>query len=535
MYEKERLDSPGQITRREALRLLGGGGVLAMSGASVLAACTASPGREPTSPGQESIQRGGTLRLGVIGSGGAETLSVATALGQADWSRIHSLYDRLYLMDRSGAPVPALAESGEHDGTAKVWTFRLRDGVVFHDGKPLTADDLMYSIQTWKTPESYFNPVVSPIIDFSALRKRDRLTVEVPLKLPVADLPSLLVYLYGSIIPEGFTDFAHPVGTGPFKYQSFTPGSQSVFTANRNYWQEGVPYVDELVVDSSFQDDTPRVNALLAGDIDYAPQLPYGVARQYASSDQFQVKAVDGPQAQFFYMRVDTGVTKDNRVRQALRLLVNREEMVKVVQAGYGSVGNDLPGDTRQYFASDLQRSYDPEQAKSLLKAAGQEDLHMQLKTAPVAAGFVESATLLKQQAALAGVTIDVETLSAAVFYTPAGGYGVNQFSQDYWGQLPSLTAFYLQGMLTNAPYNVAHWGDPEEDKLIYDAAAAVDPAVAEQRWHAVQQRQFDQGGLILWGTQPFIDGLANNVHGVGPSAGSFADDFNFRTAWLSS
>jgi peptide/nickel transport system substrate-binding protein len=234
-------------------------------------------------------------------------------------------------------------------------------------------------------------------------------------------------------------------------------------------------------------------------------------------------------------MRVDTGPTKDVRVRQALRLLTNRDELVKVVQSAIGTVASDLPGYGRPNFASDLKRPYDLDQAKSLLKSAGQSDLHVQLVTGPVAAGFVESATLFKQQAALAGVTVDVKTQPAAVFWTAAGGYGTNQFSQDYWGQVPSLTAFYLQSFVTGAPYNDTHWASPEGDKLIYDAAGAVDPTLAEQRWHDAQQVQFDQGGMILWGTTPFIDGLANKVQGVGPSEASFANDFNFRTAFLSS
>jgi peptide/nickel transport system substrate-binding protein len=437
-------------------------------------------------------------------------------------------------MDEKGNPVPLLLASGEHDATAKLWTFRLRDGVVFHNGKPLTADDLMYTIRTWASPGSYYAPVMGTVIDYPAVRKVDRLTVQVPLKLAVADFPSLLVYLNGAIIPDGFTDFAHPVGTGPFKYQSFTPGSQSVFTKNRNYWMTGKPYLNELIVTSSFQADPPRVNALLAGSIDYLPQLAFNYARQYSSGGQFQVKAVQGPQASFFYMRTDTGPTKDVRVRQALRLLVNREQMVRDVYNGYGSVGNDLAGYTRQFFASDLQRSYDPEQAKSLLKAAGQENLHIQVRTGNVDAGFVPSTTLLKQQAALAGVTIEIDTLNPAVFWTAAGGYGTNQFSQDYWGQVPSLTAFYLQSFVTGAAYPDTHWGTPAHNKAVFDAVAAVDPAVAEQRWHAAQLQQFDQGGMILWGNLPFIDGLANNVHGIGPSQASFANDFNFRTAWMS-
>src|SRR5262249_17399004 len=149
------------------------------------------------------VRRGGNLTVGVITGGTAETVNPAVAVTIPDTIRCNALYDELYVLDTSGLPVPALAESGEHDGTGKGWTFRLRDGVVFHNGKSMTADDLLYSIHTWAASSSFFHPVVGPIIDFPGIRKRDRLTVEMPLKVAVAELPSLLIYYTAAIIPDG--------------------------------------------------------------------------------------------------------------------------------------------------------------------------------------------------------------------------------------------------------------------------------------------------------------------------------------------
>jgi peptide/nickel transport system substrate-binding protein len=509
---------------------------------SLLAACGGSSNTSSGLTSSEAtttsaaIRRGGKLTVGVITGGTAETLNPAKAITIPDGIRINALYDGLYIQDPSGVPVPALAQSGEHDGTGRTWTFRLRDGVVFHNGRQLDADDLLYTIHTWSLSTSSFYSVMAPIIDFGGVRKRDKLTVEVPLKRPIAELPSLLVYNGGAVIPAHFTDFSHPIGTGPFKYESFTPGQQSIFSANANYWFHGQPYVDSLVVNSSFAEDTARTNALLSGAVDYAPQLPYTFAREYASSANapFRLSQAPGPQVQYFYMRVDSGPTKDVRVRQAMRLLTNRTQMREEALSDFGGTGNDLTGYTLPHFGSDFTRPYDPEQARALLKAAGQENLHLQLKTAPVTTGFVESATLLKQQAAAAGVSIDVITLPASNFYTTSGGYGTNQFSQDYWTQMPSLTAFYLQTLIKGAPYNTPHWGSPAEDKVIFDAVAATEPAVAEQRWHAAQAAQFDRGGLIVWDTQPWIDGHLARVEGVHATRAGFADDYNFRSAWLS-
>jgi peptide/nickel transport system substrate-binding protein len=531
------------LTRRQVLQA-GLGGALAISGGTLLAGCggtgtgsasgVSSGGVSSGGVSSAAVRRGGTLTVGMITAGTGETLNVATGFTLPDLARSYQLYEGLYALTNDKQIVPALAESGEHDSTGKVWTFQLRDGVVFHNGKPLTADDVLYTIRTWATSASYFNPVMAPIIDFPALRKRDGRTVEVTLKLPVAEFPSLLTYYTGSIIPDGFKDFKHPVGTGPFKFESFVPGTQSVFLANRDYWVTGKPYMDKLVINSSFANDGSRVNALLGGQIDIAPQFPYQQAKQYAAGSQVRVSTALGPQCQMFYLRVDAGPGKDPRVREAFRLLTNRKEMQDVVLLGYGAQGNDIPGYGLPHFADSLQRPYDVEQAKSLLKAAGQENLHIQLKTSPITAGFVDSATLLKQQAALAGVTINIDTVDPTVFYTAAGGYLSNTFSQDYWTLIPSLTSFYMQALITHGPYNVTHWGSPSADRVLLDAVGAINASDAQQRWSAVQELQFNEGGYIIWDVEPFIDGYGLSVQGVSATPAGFANNYDFKSAWLS-
>src|SRR5262245_51681580 len=122
MDPNEPIQRPNTISRRDALRVFGGG-ILAVSGASaLLAACTNSTTSGQANPsGSADIKRGGTLRVGVIGAGTAESLNVRTALSQPDWLRVNSLYERLYILGTDGNPAPSLAESGEHDGTGQVW------------------------------------------------------------------------------------------------------------------------------------------------------------------------------------------------------------------------------------------------------------------------------------------------------------------------------------------------------------------------------------------------------------------------------
>lgn len=517
------------VDRRELLRW----GGAALLGIPLLAACGGNGGSPGSAGAPGEVRRGGRLTVGMITAGRTETLDVRKGFTLPDTARNYQLYEGLYALDSNNKPVPALAASGEHNAEATLWTFRIRDGVQFHNGKPLTAEDVLYTIRSWASEESYFNPVVGPLIDFAALRTRDPMTVEVPLHSGIAELPSLLAYYTAGVIPDGFTDFDTPVGTGPFVYESFQPGTRSVFSANKNYWQEGKPYVDELVINSSFSDDEARLNALLAQQIDVAPQLPFTQARQYSGGNQFRVSVGNGPQCQMFYMRVDEGPARDVRVRQAMRLLIDRDAMIQNVLAGFGELGNDLPGYGLEYFAGDLTRSRDVDQARSLLRAAGQRDLRIELITSPITAGFVESATLLKQQAAEGGVTVDITRQDPSVFFTDAGGYMRNTFSQDYWTLIPSLTAFYLQGLVTDAPYNVTHWGGAAADGQVRAAIAETDPVRAADRWRDVQQAQFDEGGYIIWSAQPYIDGYRNAVQGIEATPSGFANNYDFKSAWL--
>ena len=147
---------------------------------------------------------------------------------------------------------PALALSAEPNKDANVWTIRLRSGVTWHDGRPFTADDVVYTFHGWANPANFAHAATGNLIDFSGLRKSDSLTVEVPLVASVADFPAFLTTYNNFIIQDGTTahDFkTGPQGTGPFSFVSFTPGQSSVFKRNPNYWESGKPYVDQVVVD----------------------------------------------------------------------------------------------------------------------------------------------------------------------------------------------------------------------------------------------------------------------------------------------
>ena len=199
-------------------------------------------GRLSTGPSGGSPTRGGTLRVGLLSAGSAETLDVRMPFNFPDFIRIFQLLDPLFFQGPRGIMSPGLATEAHPNSDFTVWTLKLRDGVVWHDGKPFTADDVVYTIQnSWGAKSGLNYGLYSPIIDFKGVRKMDNLTVEIPLLRSIAQFEQLTFTQASHVIQNGTTDFSRPVGTGPFNYKSFNPGSQSVFTANKDYWRSPYP------------------------------------------------------------------------------------------------------------------------------------------------------------------------------------------------------------------------------------------------------------------------------------------------------
>ncbi len=421
---------------------------------------------------------------------------------------------------------------------ASVWTFRLRKGVVWHDGKPFTADDVVYTIQkAWSSPENFSSALVNEIVDFKGVRKRDELTVEVPLLLPIAEFPSITCIPNTWVVQDGTTDFNKPVGTGPFVYESFSPGSRSVFSANKDYWISGQPYVDELIVDSSFSEPSTTMNALLSGQIDIMPGPPAALAKANAEAGKINLGNIEGPGWGAPIARVDQPPFNDKRVVKAFKLMSDREIVVNSVFDGFGTPGNDCPGATLKYWASDFKPEHDPEKAKSLLKEAGQENLSLSLQTSPILTGMVELATVFSQQAKESGVTVDVKQIDPSQFFSPSL-YLRRQFGMQIWTSgINSLPLFYLTTVYPGAPYNETHWGegvDESSNALLRAALGELDESKAAEKWHAVQEQQVDAGGMMILANVNWLDAYAPSVRGAKTTNAGISNNFTYRTTWLS-
>ena len=520
------------FSRREFLKA-GLAGSLAVGAGGLLSACGTGNTIKPfTTSNLGKPQTGGQLRTGLTGGSTADTLSPLNPITNVDFSRINNLYEPLIGLTPEAQPVYVLAEEVTPNANATEWTIRIKQGITFHNGKPLTADDVIYtfrSILNPKAPGSAAAGLAS--IDAKAMTKLDAYTVRIPCSTPFATLAqALAIPGYADIIPVGF-NLAAPVGTGPFKVKSFSPGTQSTFVRYDGYWQTGSPYLDEIVI-TDYADQTSQVNSLLAGQVDAVNLLSEDVISEVQGESKNVLLSAGGGWNPFT-MRVDQAPFNDVRVRQALRLLVDRQQMLDLVFGGFGTLGNDLFGIwAPEYDHSLPQRHQDIDQAKSLLKAAGAEGLHVTLVTADIAQGAVLAAQVFAQQASAAGVAVSVDDVTVNEFY--GSNYLSWPFAQDYW-----FYNFYLPQVslatLPKAPFNETHWNNARYNSLYAQAIATTDASLSTELAHEMQLIEYNEGGYIIPFFPPVIDGFATNVGGLVPSkSGLSLNAYDFKGVWLS-
>jgi peptide/nickel transport system substrate-binding protein len=315
-------------------------------------------------------------------------------------------------------------------------------------------------------------------------------------------------------------------------FKSFEVGVRSLCVRNPDYWENGKPYVDEWE-DISIDDNAARLNALLGGQIDMMSQLDFAQARAQQGKGKIKVVNAPSPAYQVFIMRTDRAPFNDVRVRQAFRLIADRQALINVALSGFGTLGNDLFGKNLPYYAESLPpRKQDIEQAKSLLKQAGKSDLAVTLQTSDIVPGFTQAATLFAQQAAKAGVKVSIKKEPANSYFDTSLLYTKMTFAQSYW-TTGSLAAWYTQALVSGATWNETHFKDAAYDALIKKAIGARTVAEAKSLWNKVQKVQYDRGGYIGWANQNIVDATSTKVNGMKPSAFFNLGGFNYRDVWL--
>lgn len=525
MIEPRTLKDRG-VSRRDLFRYAGAG-LAAAAVAGVLDACTPSTG-SGTAFSTSTPVKGGTLRAGLTGGGAAATLDAATPLNNVDFARVAALYNPLIVMNKDAIGVNALAELIEPSADAMSWTIRLKDGLTFHNGKSVTADDVLFTLNRVASNQ-YGGSSALTQVDMKNAQKLDELTVKLPCFAPYAILDQALYAnaYYLGIVPTDY-DPQNPVGTGPFTFQSFTPGQQSVFAANTDYWDTAA-YVDSLVI-SNYADETAQLNALQSQQVDLVNQLSAASTGIAQATGQVLISQGGAPVP--IVMRTDKAPYNDVRVRQALRLLVDRAQMNSVVFDGNGTVGNDVFGIWDPDYDSSLpQREQDIEQAKSLLKQAGQSDLQITFTVGDVGNGAVQTAQVFADQAKQAGVTVDIQKVTVTDYF--GSNFLSWDLSIDPWSYVPYLP---MAGYTTTpgAPYPETHFDNAQYNSLYAQAIGTVDENARRELSHEMQLIDYNEGGYIVPQFAATIDAAGKSVGGLTASkTGLSFGDFDFKSMWV--
>ncbi|MEU9187441.1 ABC transporter substrate-binding protein [Streptomyces sp. NPDC048484] len=519
-----------RLRRRGLLAAASGIGALALVGCGG----PDDPAADGSGNGKDGKpRRGGRLRAAFAGGGASETLDPHLANLFADVARAKALFDKLADYGDDLSARPRLAAGWEPNSGLDRWKVTLRKA-DFHDGKPVTAEDVLFSYRRIADPGKAFRAKASlEPIDLKASRAVDERTIEFVLKRPTAEFPNVLAAFGAYIVPDGSSDSGFdkkPVGSGPFRFVSFAPGSSALFRRNDDYW-DGAPHLDEVEFVVA-NEESARVNALLGGQVEYAHELNPTTARAHEGKGQIEIVRLQNSAMQAFAMKTDRAPFDDRRVREAFFLIADRQELVDGALSGAGEVGNDLFGKGYEYYADDLpQREQDLDRARSLLKKAGAEKLKVTLDTSAVAAGFTEAASIFRDQAAEAGVTVDVRMGSKDSYWADILDSGTLCCYRS--GAMP-IESHLSQRLLTDSTTNATRWHHKDFDALYQQAQSTKDGKERAAVFGRMQRRLYAEGGFLVWGFADWIIGTARSVRGVEREAPANTLDWaRFDKVWL--
>ena len=498
LKELESLLSRGQISRREFLARMSALGLTAAL-SPVLS----------TTPARAVPKKGGKLKLGLSGGSTTDDLDPATI---ADITPRHInwlLKNNLVEIDHKGNAVPELAESWEPSSDAAQWTFKIRKGVEFHNGKTLDAEDVIFSINHHRGEEtkSAAKSFVKPIKDIKADGKH---TVIFTLEGGNADFPFILSDVHLSIFPAGTTDLG--IGTGGYKLMSFEPGVRCFAKRNPNYWKKGRAHFDEVEI-ICIGDVVARQNALKTGQIDAMSMVDLRTAHLFEKAPDIQIVRVTGRKHYTFPMQMDISPYDNKDVRLALKLAVDRKHLVKTVLHGYGSLGNDHPiAPVMRYYASELsQREYDPDKARFHLKKAGLDGHVFKLHTArDLYTGAVDAAVLYKEHAAKAGINIRVVLEAKDGYWKKV--WMKKPWCACYWSGRPTEDMMFTTTYASESKWNDSNFKHERFNKLLKEARAELNNAKRREMYVEMQKIIRDDGGSVIPIFTDFVDAANSNV-----------------------
>ena len=497
----------GRISRREFMGRAAALGVTTALATTILtdAGVAATP------------KKGGSARFGLAHGATTDTGDPAgfpdTATQVPFWG---SMSNGLTEVDAKGNITPDVVESMEPSDGAKTWVFTIRKGVTFHNGKTLTADDVIasYHHHMGAASKSAAKSLLAAIADMKADGPGK---VVFTLTGGNADWPYICSDYHIPIMPanpDGTADWQSNVRTGPFVFKHWEPGVRAELTRNPNYHKEGKPYFDDVTF-LSLTDLTARTNALTTGAIDWMMRCDLKTLSLLKRNPKIKVTEVTGYGHYVMPMFVDVPPFNNPDVRLALKYALNREEIFKKIFLGHGVIGNDQPIAPSVKFGINPkpQYAYNPDKAKFHLKKAGLSSLKVDLNIGDTAFnGAVDAAVLYQQSAKPVGIDINV-------IREPSDGYWDNvwlkkPFIGDYWSGRPTCDWMFTTTYAKGAAWNETHYADDRFNQLLVAARAETDDKKRAGMYAEMQTLVHDNGGVIVLVFNSYVEaGSAKLAH----------------------
>ncbi|MEU0499628.1 ABC transporter substrate-binding protein [Nocardia sp. NPDC005998] len=487
---------------------------------AVLLAAACSDGGDSSGP----ARRGGTLRVGALGSAARiERDPHANLSNDSDFLITSLVYDALTVPGADPNVAARLSNRWESDAQRRRWSFSIADGATFHDGSPVTSEDVVWSLRRLRTVGGA-SKMPAAVADITA-DGPNRVVIALPESN--SQLP-LLVRLMTFTVKKDTTDFTRAIGTGPFRLESYQSGNARLVRNDR--WHGPAPLLDAIEV-TMFDSVTSLGNAVLGGQIDLASNVGAIAGRTADGRGDLRVVRRPNDTMVGVAMRTSDGPFADARVREAIRLGVDRKALVDQVHSGYGTIANDILGTGDPLYDNTVaQRTRDVERAKTLLRDAGFDTGRgYQLRTKAEAPGEVESAKVIATQLADIGLRLEVVTQEPNTFYDEtwlkAPLYTVS------WGTNDSALFFANKLMSSGSDRNETGFKDAEFDAATTKALAAPGDSEYATACREVQRIEYARGGYLVWGMADGIDIAASRVRDV-PTLGGFAR-VQLERAWL--
>jgi peptide/nickel transport system substrate-binding protein len=540
----------GRVGRRTFIRWAATLGLSAPAISAVLAACTPASPATPTSAPAGSAgrsattvpaaaaaaapagqpRRGGTMR--VTGSPAVE-INPHKLTSNGGIITVFPCLNFLARVSPDGVPQPELATSWTPSADTKTWTFKLRQGVKFHDGSDFKADDVVATYR--RLADKTTGSTAASALTFlppDGIEKVDDQTVIFHLSRAQADFPYYTYIYQAGILPATWSgDWAStPIGTGPFKMTSYTPGQGSSYIRNENYWENGLPYLDGIEI-KIWQDPSGELTALQSGASDLMALTPYDALDDIRKNPNLQVTTSRSASYDAMHMRVDTAPFDNVKVRQALALALNRQDvLVTVLGPDGGELANDQPVAPILRDHVDIgMKTQDLTTARRLLAEAGHPNgFEFDLPTHSGAEWLKNFALTLQQAFAPIGVKANLVVETSQVYYNhwTTVTTGVTE-----WASRSTASEILNAAYRTGVNWNSAHWSNPTFDKALDDLDATVDPARRKELMQTMEKALSDEIPALITYHRGSPRGFSKRVQGMPNDPNRYLD---LRPVWLS-